>query len=88
MTCPNCEIELKCPCKSCQKRRKDRGEVAALLEEWPGNDLIRCPVCGFTHTMDFWEDFAFYQYDKTRGALLPEQETRIKTEIEKWRAKL
>jgi len=69
MTCPNCKIELACPCHSCITHRKEKGKMVFLLEEWftdpeTGTELVRCPICGFTQTFDFWEDFAFKEFEK------------------------
>jgi hypothetical protein len=88
MNCPNCEIELKCPCKSCQEHREKQGEIAALLWEWVDGDTMRCPICQFTHRSYFWDYYEFYLLDKQRGSLHHGQEEFIKQEIEKWRAKL
>ena len=85
MACPNCKIELECPCRNCQEWRERGGEVAALVEEWVDGNTIRCPICGFTHNANFWEAHEFHLYDKERGDLYPEAEKQIEQEIQKWR---
>jgi hypothetical protein len=85
MTCPNCQIELKCPCSNCSGYRLKNGRVEALLWEWVDGETMRCPVCGFTHLADFWEDYDFYLYDKERGKLSDRQEEFITSNIENWR---
>lgn len=64
MTCPNCHINLECPCKHCQVRRLRRGEIATLLWEWTDGETMRCPACGFTAHADAWEDYEFTKYDE------------------------
>jgi hypothetical protein len=82
MTCPGCKIKLECPCRNCRYHRKKEGKIAALAWEWVDGNTMRCPICGFTHLADFWEDYEFYKYDKERGELLPGQEEYIMKEIE------
>jgi len=53
--CPDCEIELCCPCDSCGERNRGK-----LKDIWKNNDKgilqIECPNCGFTASMEFWTD--------------------------------
>lgn len=85
MSCPNCEIDLSCPCKNCVGYRKKKGKFEALLWEWIDGETMRCPICGFTHNANFWEEYDFYLYDKERGMISKSQEEFIKSNIQAWR---
>jgi len=68
MTCPNCGVELDCPCSNCQGYRKRNGKISTLLWEWVDGETMMCPVCGFSASADYWQDWEFNEYDKARGA--------------------
>ena len=64
MTCPRCNVELACPCSNCKKWRAKEGKPEPLTEVWQENgEICECPICGFEAHLDYWEQFAFYQYD-------------------------
>lgn len=49
MKCPDCKAELRCGCPSAaHKHEAGRKWIAA-------GDQIKCPVCGFSAHMDYWE---------------------------------
>jgi len=54
-SCPDCGVELSCPCKSCAENTKGK-----LKEIWQENKegifQIKCPKCGFTASGDYWLD--------------------------------
>lgn len=87
MSCPNCEIDLSCPCKNCVGYRRERGEFKALLWEWIDNETMQCPICGFYAHANIWEDWDFYLYDKAREKLSKNQGMYIFEAIKKWRNK-
>jgi hypothetical protein len=65
--------------------QKKKHEFEALLWEWLTDEIMMCPICGFTEHADFWEDYGFYLYDKERGELSPGQEEFIIERLTRWR---
>lgn len=66
MSCPNCKIQLECPCENCQKWRKKDGKVEVLLWEWIDGETMGCPICGFTEHADIWQDYELEEFDESR----------------------
>jgi len=85
MACPNCEIDLSCPCRNCVSYRNKNGKPHVLNWEWLTGEIMMCPICGFTDHANFWEEYDFYLYDKERGKLSPGQEEFIIERITQWR---
>lgn len=58
MNCPECNIELYCPCNFCQKARKDK---TVVLWKWINGEFIKCPNCGYVAHADKWENIEYQQ---------------------------
>ncbi len=67
MTCPNCHIELECPCKNCQRWREKEGKIATLAWEWIDGETMRCPICFFEARADVWQDHSIEQFLMEKG---------------------
>jgi len=59
MSCPDCNTPLWCPEDCCAERNKDKVKYINIDKDdtWK----IKCPVCGFTSSAEFFDD---YFYDK------------------------
>ena len=61
MYCPNCNVELFCPCRNCKDGNKGK-----IKWKWTGGDYIKCPKCGFLAHCDHWQAKGWY-YEKGKG---------------------
>ena len=58
MSCPDCKIELHCPCSSCKERNDGKLRWINVRNKI---EQIKCPTCGFIASMSFWEDWDVQQ---------------------------
>jgi len=55
MICPECNIDLACPCESCKGWENNKPKW--ISKDHNGIHIMKCPVCGFWHTEEYWMDF-------------------------------
>ena len=58
MNCPRCGQVWCCPCNACRERGK-KGDVPWIRE---GKNNEKCPKCGLSKSMDWWEDLELQIY--------------------------
>lgn len=63
MTCPKCNGEQLCPCKSCAERNTGK-----VVWRWINGELIACGHCGYTAHVDHWQDLEMALYAQQDNA--------------------
>lgn len=59
MICPICSHIQTCPCRTCQIRTPTEKPWINV-----SGDGIKCAGCGYTNSIDWWENKAYKQYKK------------------------
>lgn len=57
MLCYCCGKKMFCPCKHCIERHEE--EVVWIWKEGNEEGLIACGHCGFTMSVDDWQELEF-----------------------------
>lgn len=61
MECQNCKKYSACGCKSCHKRKG----MQNIRTENMNGEVIKCPYCRVTMSIDSWETYNYNQYLNT-----------------------